>query len=130
MAAANFENMVGTLSSQLSVAMTEAIGQQAGHEVTGELKIAIGESAEETARAMTPKYMQRMAPVIAAEFTEAELEAAVAYLESPAGRSFMHKSPGLMGKIDAALRPLEVEFTKEMEARLCKKVACEPAQAR
>ncbi|WP_309092398.1 DUF2059 domain-containing protein [Phenylobacterium sp.] len=125
-AAANLENMVGALTAQLTVGMVDALSEQAKEPITAELRIAVGDAAEETARAMTPKFVERMLPVIADAFTEAELAAAVAYMESPDGRSFMQKSPALMGKVDAAVRPLQEDFAAEMEVRLCQKIGCEP----
>jgi hypothetical protein len=124
-AALNMEEMLSTFVTSMAVQMFDQQTKGQNLPLTNEVRIAFSEATEESTRAITPKMMEAMLPTVAEHFTEAELEAAVNYLETPLGQSFMKKSPQLMGKVQEAVTPLTPGFTADLQTRFCKKIGCE-----
>lgn len=123
-------NMEGTLVSMMGTMMPtlmDQIAQRNGGTVPPEVRSILTEVMEESTQAMTPRMIEAMLPAVAETFTEAELQAAVDYYESPLGRSFVAKSPAFMSKVTPAMSALAPEIHKDMNERLCKKVGCDPA---
>ncbi|MGA0604407.1 DUF2059 domain-containing protein [Phenylobacterium sp. VNQ135] len=129
-AALNMEEMLATFVTGMATQMFERQTKTRDIPLTNEVRIAFADAVDESTRAITPKMMEAMLPAVAEHFTEAELEAAVAYLETPLGRAFMRKSPQLMGKVERAVNPLTPEFSADLQARFCKKIGCEDPPAR
>lgn len=73
---------------------------------------------------LTPKLVARMTPEYAKALSEADLEAAVAFYESPAGQSILAKTPQLMQASASAVRDLMPEAQAEVMRRVCEKVDC------
>lgn len=128
--ALHMENTVGTMMGNMAPMMLDRLAQRLNAQVHPELKTAYAEAVEETTRAMTPKMIDAMLPALAETFTEAELEAAVTYYESAQGQSLMAKMPAYMARATPAMMALTPELEADLEARLCKKVACESEPAR
>lgn len=125
--ALHMENTIGTMMGNMAPLMLDRLAKRVNAQVRPELKTAYAEAVEETTRAMTPRMIDAMLPVLAETFTEAELEAAVAYYESAPGQSLMAKMPVYMAKATPAMMALTPEMEADLEARLCRKIGCEPA---
>jgi hypothetical protein len=124
-AALHMDNMVGSMMNNMMPSMLDQITKARGGEVPSELRIAVAEVAEESARAMAPKMIDAMLPAVAESFTEAELQAAVDYYESPLGQALLAKSPTFMAKATPAMTALMPQMQADFHARLCKKIGCE-----
>ena len=126
-AALHMENMMGEMMKNMAPAILDDVARQRGGAVPSEMRAAFTSAAEDSARAMTPKMMDRIIPVVAESFTEAELAAAVAYYESPLGQAFLAKSPAFMAKATPAMMELMPAYQADMMGRFCKSVGCNPA---
>ncbi|MES2896610.1 MAG: DUF2059 domain-containing protein [Pseudomonadota bacterium] len=78
---------------------------------------------------MTSRLAEKMAPVMADTFTEAELEAIVAFYEGPAGKSLLDKTPEISAKLAPAMREITPEMFAEVAARRCEIITCPPKDA-
>ncbi|HEY8617774.1 DUF2059 domain-containing protein [Phenylobacterium sp.] len=124
MAAIDMPSMMKAMMESMTPAMLQDMEKRLGQSLPSDVRDALVTSTTEAVVAMTPRMMDAMAPVLASGFTEAELRAAVAYMESPEGRSFMAKSPAMMSKAMPAMQPLIPEMQADMQARFCRKVDC------
>lgn len=127
--ALHMETTAAAKVSELAAMMLDRMAQRLDARVDPALKSAYAEAVEEATRAMTPRMIDAMLPPLAETFTEAELEAAVTYYESPAAQSLMVKMPAYMARITPAMTALTPDLEADLEARLCKKVACEAPPA-
>lgn len=123
--AIHFDRQLATIMDNLVPAMVEQRLLQKGQTLSGEVKVAIGRASADTGRAIAPKMLDLMIPVIAEIYTEAELQAAVAYYESAAGQSLLSKTPELTARLTPALTALGPEIDADFEARFCREVACD-----
>lgn len=80
-------------------------------------------------REFTPKVIEQLTPLYATGFTEAELEAIVAFYESPVGRRIAAKSSELMNQGFKAMEDLAPMLEEDIWRRVCEKVACEEEPA-
>jgi hypothetical protein len=128
-AAVQMEEMMGSMMRNMMPGMMDQMAKQRGLTVNPELRIAVTEAAEESVRSMTPKMIDAMLPAIADTFSEAELQAAISYYESPPGKSLLAKAPTFMAKASPAMVALMPAMQADLEERLCKKIGCEPAKA-
>ena len=80
---------------------------------------------------MMPKMIERMVPIYAQTFTLSELQAMVAFYESPLGRSITDKIPTLAPRSAAITRELMPEMmsevVQELIARKCPDGRCQTA---
>lgn len=124
--AINFDIQMAAILDNMVPAMVEQRMKQRGMRMTGELRVALGRVSAETGRAISPKMLEIMIPVIAETYSEAELQAAVAYYESPEGRSLLSKTAVFTAKVTPALTELGPAIEADMEARLCRELGgCE-----
>lgn len=124
MAAIDMPSMLKAMMESMTPAMLQDMEKRSGQSLPVDVRDALVSSTTEAVVAITPRMMDAMAPVLASGFTEAELRAAVTYMESPEGRSFMAKSPAMMSKAMPAMQPLIPEMQADMQARFCRKVDC------
>lgn len=124
-AALHMENIMGNLMRSLMPAMMDHFAQSSGGGVTPELKEAVASAADQSARAMTPKMLEIMVPVIADSFSTEELKAAVAYYESPAAQSLLSNMPTYTARVTPALMELTPEIEADMQKRICVEIGCE-----
>ncbi len=92
--------------------------------LTPERQAAVVDATEDAAREWFPKVTDRMVVEYARTFTDAELETAIAFYDSPVGRSFIAKQPQLSAissKITLAMMP---DLQQMIQDRVCRKVAC------
>ena len=73
----------------------------------------------------TPRLIDRMTPIYAQTFTEAELEAIVAFYESPVGKAAITRTPQLMQQSVRIAQELVPEAQAEVARRLCEKLGCD-----
>jgi uncharacterized protein len=78
---------------------------------------------------MLPKLAVQMAPAISSTYSDSELEAIIAFYESPVGQAFVEKGPVFYPKAAVALRAVLPELEREMEATLCAAAGCPNASA-
>lgn len=67
-------------------------------------------------QASIAKLMDGSAEIYAAQFSDSELDAMLAFYESAAGRSIMEKLPAVLG--DPRMRALQAEMSKSIAARM------------
>lgn len=76
----------------------------------------------------TPRMLERMIPIYAMTFSEAELEAMVVFFESPAGQSMQKKTPVLATAVSSLVQELTPESQAEVVRRVCEKLDCKGAR--
>jgi hypothetical protein len=123
--AIHFDQQMAAMMDGVVPAIVEQSLREKGQAMTTEMKAAVGRAAAETGRAMAPKMLERMIPVIAELYTEAELQAAVAFYESAPGQSMLAKTAALTARTAPALAALGPEIEADFETRLCREVNCE-----
>lgn len=79
---------------------------------------------------MVPQMITEMVPVYAATFTEEELDALVAFYDTPMGRSIADKSIEVMPEADRAIMSVAPQLLEKMAARMCRHYGCTPAEER
>lgn len=124
-AAVRLDKMMDSMMAGMVPGMMDQMAQRRGVVLDERLRAAFVEASRESVRAMTPKMIDVMVPVIAESFTEAELAAAVAYYESPPGQSLMDKMPAYMAKASPAMTKLMPEMQDDLMQRFCTKVDCD-----
>ena len=120
--AIHFEQTLDNMMGALMPLMAKNALQQYPN-ITEEQRGAIGDVVRDAMREdFTPKMIERMIPVYAQAFSESELEAMVAFYESPAGQSIVRKTPSLAPQ-ERGDRPWELvpEIQKGVMRRLCAK---------
>ncbi|HEY0435331.1 MAG TPA: DUF2059 domain-containing protein [Phenylobacterium sp.] len=124
LAAIHFEQLLDTMMASIIPVMTEGLTKQYPS-MTEQQRSTISDVVRETMREdYTPKMIERMVPIYARTFSQSELEAIVAFYESPAGRAVMDKSPSLAPKSAEVARELLPELQKDVIRRLCAKIDC------
>lgn len=78
---------------------------------------------------LMPAMMEEMVPVYAAAFTEEELEALVAFYDSPLGRSILAKTMDAMPEVNAAMAKMLPLLLEKMAVRMCARYGCDPREA-
>jgi hypothetical protein len=71
-----------------------------------------------------PEYLDMLAPEVAKIFTEAELEGAVAFFESPAGRALISKQAALTPVAEKVMSSLLPQIEESIATRLCEELGC------
>ena len=124
LAAIHFEQLLDTMMGATIPVMTENLSKQYPS-LTPEQREQIGAVVRDTMREdFTPKMLAKMVPIYAQTFSESELEAMVAFYESPAGQSIMKKTPSLAPKSAEVARELLPSMQQDVMARLCAKIDC------
>ena len=78
---------------------------------------------------LMPKMMEAMVPAYAATFTEAELEALIAFYDTEIGHSIIDKTYLVMPEINTAVASVIPEMFQKMAARVCARYGCDPREA-
>lgn len=73
-----------------------------------------------------PLMMEQLVPVYARVFTEAELEALIAFYDSEIGRSITTKMMASMPEADAAMMSVMPAMLDKMANRYCARYGCDP----
>lgn len=110
---------------KLMVDMVGSLGGMMGPEFTkSEEAKAMMEASQEAVVAITPKLVERMAPLMASIYSEEELEAMVNFYESPIGQSILAKTGAATQASAAVTRDLMPELITQMFDRYCAKRVC------
>ena len=124
LAAIHFEGLMDAMMASMIPVMSDSLTKQYPN-ITEEQRTAIGAVVRETMHDdFTPKMIERMVPIYAQTFSESELEAMVAFYESPAGQSIMQKTPSIAPKSAEVARALMPEVQQDVLRRLCAKIDC------
>ncbi len=86
--------------------------------------VLIGTVREVMTEEFMPKLTEKMVNVYATSFTEQELEAIVAFYETPAGRAALERTPALVQRSMGFARELMPEAQTEVMRRICEKIDC------
>ena len=84
--------------------------------------------AAELTTDMIPKMLDAMVPVYARTFTEAELEALIAFYETEMGRTILEKTMVAMPEATRASLSVMPQLMEKMAARNCQHYGCEPGE--
>ncbi|RAK50862.1 DUF2059 domain-containing protein [Phenylobacterium deserti] len=123
-AALNMDRTMTATMQGLAPILVASLEKRTGSPAPAGFTDAFAQSSTEAVAVVMPSLIERMAPVVAASFTEAELEAGVAYYESPLGRSMMAKVPAYTGKVQPVIAELMPQMQDELRERLCKRIDC------
>src|SRR5690606_42113981 len=75
---------------------------------------------------MVPQMLERMVPVYASTFSEAELEALIAFYDTEMGQAILHKTVESMPEAPRAPMGAMPPILDKMAARLCQPSGCSP----
>ncbi|MDO9335115.1 MAG: DUF2059 domain-containing protein [Caulobacteraceae bacterium] len=119
--AMDFEDMMTSIYENMDMmaALSEGDEDQSGLD-----RKAMGEATKEAIIALTPKMVDAMIPVVAATFTEPELEAMVAFYESDVGQSVVAKSAAMNAPMMQAVMGLMPDYMSDIIDRYCSKTSC------
>lgn len=92
-------------------------------------RMIVSLTAELTAD-MVPQMITEMVPVYAATFTEQELDALVAFYDTPLGRSIANKSIEVMPEAERAIMSVVPQLLEKMATRMCQHYGCTPEEQR
>lgn len=106
-------DMMGSMSSMLGPEFSKSEDAK-----------AMMEASQEAVVAITPKLVERMAPVMASIYSEEELEAMVVFYESPVGQSILAKTGAATMASAEVTRDLMPEIMTQMLDRYCAKRTC------
>jgi len=127
--AIHFESLMDTMMGAMLPLITDSAAKQAPN-LTAADRAKLTDIVRASMREFyTPKMIERMVPIYAATFTEAELEAIVAFYESPVGQAVVAKSPSLAPKSADVARELIPELQRDVAQRICAAVSCLTAPA-
>ncbi len=77
---------------------------------------------------MIPQMLEEMIPIYARAYTEAELEALIAFYDSEMGRSIIAKTMEAMPTANQAAMSVLPQLMEKMAARLCQHYGCAPGE--
>jgi len=84
--------------------------------------------AAELTTDMIPQMIEAMIPVYARTFTEAELEAMLAFYDTELGRTILEKTMIAMPEANRAAMTVIPQLIDKMAARMCQHYGCEPGE--
>lgn len=73
---------------------------------------------------MVPQMLEEMVPVYARTFSEAELEAMIAFYDTEMGRSIIDKTYAAMPEATAAAMTVMPQLMEKMASRMCQHYGC------
>ncbi|HEY2048668.1 MAG TPA: DUF2059 domain-containing protein [Caulobacteraceae bacterium] len=83
------------------------------------MQAEIRQAALETARALEPRLRERIARLMASEYTTQELQALVDFYETPVGRQIAEKSLDVPAAAQRITEDLGPQFMSEFKRRFC-----------
>ena len=118
------------MSDQLEVVIREMVGDEAGRDTTlpEEDRQFLVDLTTELTTDLIPQMVNELVPVYADAFTEAELEALVAFYDTEMGRSISAKSVQLLPEENRAMLSVVPPMLDKMAARMCQHYGCEPGE--
>lgn len=88
----------------------------------------VADLASELVTDMIPQMLDEMVPVYARTFSEAELEALIAFYDSEMGRSIINKTYASMPDATAAAMTVMPQMMEKMASRMCQHYGCTAEQ--
>ncbi|WP_339915708.1 DUF2059 domain-containing protein [uncultured Brevundimonas sp.] len=79
---------------------------------------------------LVPAMMDQMVPVYANGFSESELEALLAFYDTPEGRTIIAKTFELLPVATAAVMSVMPRMFDKMAVRMCEHYGCDPVEVR
>lgn len=118
------------MTDQLEDVIGQMIGEEAAQDDTlpEEERQFLVDLTTELVTDLLPQMIDEMVPVYAAAFTEAELEALVAFYDTEMGRSIAAKTVLVMPEANRAVMSVMPRMLDKMAARMCQHYGCEPGQ--
>lgn len=122
-----------TMTKQFEDALHQLIAQQAATDPDAralpeeDRRFIVDLSAELTTD-MIPQMVEAMVPIYARTFTEAELEAMIAFYGSETGRGIIEKTMTVMPEAMEAAMTVLPQLLDKMAARLCQHYGCEAGE--
>jgi hypothetical protein len=118
------------MSDQFEDVIREMIGDEAAMDpsLPADDRQFIIDLTTELATDLIPQMIDEMVPVYAAAFTEAELEALVAFYDTEMGRSIAAKNVQVMPEANRAVMSVMPQMLDKMAARMCQHYGCTPAE--
>ena len=118
-----------TMSDQFEVLIrqtiaAEAAGNQDTQALPDEDRQFLIDLASELVTDMIPQMMAEMVPVYAGAFSEAELEALIAFYDTEMGRSIIDKTYASMPEAMAAAMTVMPQLMDKMASRMCQHYGC------
>ncbi|WP_332659987.1 DUF2059 domain-containing protein [Brevundimonas sp.] len=124
-----------TQSDQMEEAIRSMIVGQANddpsmREIPAEDRAFMVDLATELTVDLMPDMLDRLVPVYARTFSEAELTALVTFFDSELGRSIAEKSISSAPEANAAMMSVMPQLFEKMATRICARFGCDPAEMR
>ena len=118
------------MSDQFEDVIREIVGDEAERDSTmpAEDRQFLVDLTTELVTDLIPQMINELAPVYAAAFTEAELEALVAFYDTEMGRSIAAKSVQMMPEENRTMMALMPQLLDKMAARMCQHYGCGPGE--
>src|SRR5436189_1786377 len=120
MAAAHMADSVATMMKTLRPVLMS----KAEAEMTADQQKILGEAFDVAYGHYLEHYMDRLAPILADTYNEAELKQIVAFYESPVGQSMVAKGPALQLKLVPVAMDLVPDLESDMKTELCARINC------
>jgi hypothetical protein len=122
-----------TMTDQFEDAIRQMIIDQAAmdpaaRDLPAEDRQFLVDLAAELTTDMIPKMLDEMVPVYARTFTEAELEALIAFYDTEMGRTILEKTMVAMPEATRATLSVMPQLMDKMAARICQHYGCEPGE--
>ena len=122
-----------TMSDQFEGALRQMIVDQTATDPTmrdlpEEDRAFVVDLTTELTADMIPRMLDEMVPVYARAFTEAELEALIAFYDTEMGRSILNKTVEAMPEATRAAMTVMPQMFDKMAARICQRYGCEPGE--
>jgi hypothetical protein len=128
LAATHFERNMDSAQAALLPVIAEQMARQNPELSAADRQLIVDTTRKVMREKMMPQMLERMVPVYAATFSIPELEAMVAFYESPVGRSITDKVPSLGPKSAATMKELMpvmlAEVLREVIATKCADGGC------
>lgn len=118
------------MSDQFEDVIRVMIGDETGRDSTlpEEDRRFLVDLTTELATDLIPQMINEMIPVYAAAFTEAELEALIAFYDTEMGRSIAAKNVQVMPEANRAVMSVMPQLLDKMAARMCQHYGCAPGE--
>lgn len=122
-----------TMSDQFEDALREMIADQAAmdpaaQDLPDEDRRFVADLTAELTTDMIPQMLDQMVPVYARTFSEAELEALIAFYDTEMGRSILAKTMESMPEASRAAMTVVPQMLEKMAARICQHYGCTPGE--
>lgn len=123
-----FEKLMDTMVGSMTPVMAEQTARRNPSITPDQRQLIVDIVGDAMREVMTPRIIEASVALYADAFSEPELRALVTFYESPEGRAITQKMPALTPKAADMTRALMPQMEQEVQARLCARIDCTPAQ--